>query len=665
MRANAVAEAISRFMGFFEPVEETAKFRIAHPDFDFESRPVALTPDAPGTPPSVAPEDGLAGGGGVSLRLGGYPSVSVDPAGHHPAPMPSGGGHEPVFLNDSGALLVRAGQSAGVSAPGTFIEPDVRVVYDEAVGSSFGVIRQHGLLQDGDKLSLVDGVEPVSLVPDADENLQTMVDAAQTWREELWRAEIPGGDASQQIWNGETGGLHNPAEIRQALLTSAHHDPESAGPVTGHDGAYVNGQASLDYPRANEIFDRLGLGEDDADEAPKDPLDAAVTAEIDLGHNTVVNEATVLQADTFARTTIVLGDYYETNAINQLTVHLDLDERPGGASFDGAGSSYTDAYNVAVFDRSEGVTPGPADPANYFVPYDYEVDVIHGDLVTSRFIEQIRVVLDNDQVVLTSVSEDTAIETGGNVSYSSVDFTALQDFYDVIIFGGSVYEGNYIDQVSILLDNDYIAPEAAAGGSVASSGNLLYNFASINNIGGTDFRPVSEAMTDLVSAFSRGEETFDRSLGEPLDFLGSSHLRILYVTGDRVELTHLKQTTILSDADTVDYARKTAAELVTKSGPDAPWHIETGGNAVVNAGQIIDYDTAGSVRFLGGDYYSDSILAQADLVPRGNMSVFDTATLAPEVIAFTSTDMDVPDEEGGFAIHSYDLPGDGLASFFG
>lgn len=665
MRANAVAEAISRFMGFFEPVDETAKFRIEHPDFDFGRRPVELNPDAPGTLVNVSPDNGPAGGDGVSLRLGGYPSVFVDPAGHHPAPVPSGHGYEPVFLSDRGPVFMRPGEPASVSAPGAFVEPDVRAVYNETVDSSFGVVRQHAVLDDSDQLSLVDGVDPVSLVPDAGEDLQTMIDAAQIWREEIWRAETSGGDVSEENWNGETGGLHNPAEIREALLPSAYHNPESAGPVTGHDGAYVNGQPSPDYPTVDEIFDRLGLGEDEADEAPKDPLDVAVTAEIDLGHNTVVNEATVLQADTFARTTIVTGDYYETNAINQLTVHLDVDERPAGAGFDGAGSSYTDAYNVAVFERSEGVTPGPADPAGYFVPYDYEVDVIDGDLVTSRFIEQIRVVLDNDQVVLTSVSEDTVIEMGGNVSYGSVDFAALQDFYDVIIFGGSVYEGNYIDQVSILLDNDYIAPGAAAGGSIASSGNLLYNFASIQNIGGTDFRPVSETMSDLVSAFGRGEETFDRSLGEPLDFLGSSHLRILYVTGDRVELTHLKQTTILSDADTVDYARQTAAELVNKSGTDVPWHIETGGNAVVNAGQIIDYDTAGSVRFLGGDYYSDSILAQADLVPRGNMSVFDTAKLAPEVIAFTSPDIDVPDEEGGFAIHSYDMPGDGLASFFG
>ncbi|MBK1625118.1 hypothetical protein [Afifella marina] len=652
-------------MGFFEPVDETAKIRIEHPDFDFGHRPVALNPDAPGTLAHVAPEDGPAGGGGVSLRLGGYPSVSVDPAGHHSASVPSGHGAEPVFLSDSGPVFLRPGEPAGVSAPGAFAEPDVRAVYNEAVDSSFGVVRQHAVLDDNDQLSLVDGVDPVSLVPDAGEDLQTMIDAAQIWREEIWRVETSGRDVAEENWNGETGGLHDPSEIREALLTSAYHDPERAGPVPGHDGAYVNGQPSSAYPTVNEIFDRLGLGDDDADEAPIDPLDAVVTAEIDLGHNTVVNEATVLQADTFARTTIVMGDYYETNAINQLTVHLDVDERPAGVGFDGTGSSYTDAYNVAVFERSDGVTPGPADPAGYFVPYDYEVDVIDGDLVTSRFIEQIRVVLDDDQVVLTSVSEDTTIETGGNVSYGAVDFSALQDFYDVIIFGGSVYEGNYIDQVSILLDNDYIAPGAAAGGSISSSGNLLYNFASIENIGGTDFRPVSETMSDLVSAFGRGEDTFDRALGEPLDFLGSSHLRILYVTGDRVELTHLKQTTILSDADTVDYARKTAAELVNKSGSDVPWHIETGGNAVVNAGQIIDYDTAGSVRFLGGDYYSDSILAQADLVPRGNMSVFDTAKLAPEVIAFTSPDIDVPDEEGGFAIHSYDMPGDGLASFFG
>ena len=53
------------------------------------------------------------------------------------------------------------------------------------------------------------------------------------------------------------------------------------------------------------------------------------------------------------------------------------------------------------------------------------------------------------------------------------------------------------------------------------------------------------------------------------------------------------------------------------------------------------------IRYLDGEYYSQSMLIQADIIaddPEG-IQTFDTHTLAPEVIAFT-TSADEDDAEG-------------------
>ncbi|TIP67744.1 MAG: hypothetical protein E5X63_46450, partial [Mesorhizobium sp.] len=70
-------------------------------------------------------------------------------------------------------------------------------------------------------------------------------------------------------------------------------------------------------------------------------------------------------------------------------------------------------------------------------------------------------------------------------------------------------------------------------------------------------------------------------------FAGIGALRVLYISGDILNLQYVKQTTILGDSDQVALAMNALAH------PEADWTISTGTNSLVNYAYIADVDSTG------------------------------------------------------------------------
>ena len=89
---------------------------------------------------------------------------------------------------------------------------------------------------------------------------------------------------------------------------------------------------------------------------------------------------------------------------------------------------------------------------------------------------------------------------------------------------------------------------------------------------------------------------------------GLQGLRVLYISGDLINLQYIRQTNILGDSDQIALAMDAIAPRL-----DASWSIETGSNTLVNNATIIDLDSVGKT-YIGGDQYSQETLFQAELI---------------------------------------------------
>ncbi len=522
--------------------------------------------------------------------------------------------------------------SAGIETAGAGLR-DPSILY-RAIPSDqlFAIQEQVGLLDDRDVLVLGEDVEPLSVVDAVTREFEAMLDAAR---------------AAQSL----PGIPHTPTELRDILRATATPEgeaPSATGAATGHEGIFVDGARVDTAPDLDALIEAVR-----PDEAPDDGL-----PRLDTGSNLSANQAALLNVGHLGAVSVVKGDWFETNSIRQINIHSDRDVVEGlGEAMRESVADTTRTLNVARFERTDA-TPGPEpllDPRSA-LPAAYRVDVIEGDLEIANFLRQVKLTLDGDQVVLSAMQSTVTATLGGNESFNVASLAKLLGAYDLVIVGGSVYEGNFIQQINLLQDSDRIRSEVAdaegpgVAGSVSTSGNLLVNHASITNVGAvSDFAVLSPEMRGLVSAFEARLASGSADLGADLAFLGAAGIRVLYVTGDVIEMNVVSQINILDDADTVRMSDGMLARVQHVLAPDAQWTVSTGGNVLLNDARIVDADDAGATRFVGGEYYSGSMLLQAGLVSSGpDLQVFDTAALAPEVVAFVS------DIQGEGAFHGAD-----------
>ena len=237
-------------------------------------------------------------------------------------------------------------------------------------------------------------------------------------------------------------------------------------------------------------------------------VSVAVSVEVHAGGNNMMNTAFINNSWLSSTVMAAVGNHVEINAIVQSNVWSDVDAI--GASVDGwkiDAEDVTGSFNIAMFTR---IDPGAMDSAapalsDSDFPKNWAVTTINGDLITMNWVQQFSFVTDDDIHVLSASGSHTTVTTGENILGNDVSLQDLGLYYDLIIVGGSLYDGNFIQQMNVLLDDDFVAGvsgfETTGNASLSTSGNLLWNEANITNIGGG--RPLRSAARRLPAAGGR------------------------------------------------------------------------------------------------------------------------------------------------------------------
>ncbi|MDW6026336.1 type I secretion protein [Mesorhizobium sp. BAC0120] len=417
----------------------------------------------------------------------------------------------------------------------------------------------------------------------------------------------------------------------------------------------VNGKPADQAPKLDDHLPKQQVGADDGlQSTPISNHDASgefakggghfsVTASLDLhtGQNTLVNNAGIVNDWLEPRVTAVVGDHVELNAIIQINAMSDVDAI--GQSVNGwslGASKPSEAFNIAMFKRLDPSAGHAAskDTAHDF-PKAWAVTEIKGDLLIMNWLNQFSFMSDNDVSILSASGNKTSVITGENTSFNDTFLNELGRNYDLVVVGGNIYDANIIKQMNVLLDDDLVGAvkgfETTGEASLSTHGNLLWNQASILNVGGANrFEALPQSYVDAAEHLKNGNKHASADVLHDQAFAGLAGLRVLYISGDMVNLQYMSQTNVLGDSDQVAVAMDALAPH-----PEANWTISTGSNALVNFASILDVDALGKT-YVGGDHYSDELLVQADFIStRPDLGGHNPDILVNEAVAFLDDDM--------------------------
>jgi hypothetical protein len=370
-----------------------------------------------------------------------------------------------------------------------------------------------------------------------------------------------------------------------------------------------------------------------ADDAPSDPADHA-TAEppaldatsgpaqiVELGASVSHNGAAIVDLDEATSRLIVLGDYYETNAIVQANVLTD-DDQVSRTGSDGVGAVTTDGSHVtniaAFFEKAldSGLKAGVPSGG-----LDVNVDVVDGDFYDVKSLVQRNWITDNDVAVQTQYDAYSEAHLGGDMQANVARLVDGDYHYDVIVVLGNYHEANFIFQKNVLLDNDIVKVVGegegdGAGQDVFTGNNALTNDAAITQYGATTFSPLTSDYSELAKALAAHEDV-DLSTWSQFSGSASGSLSVLVVTGD-----------VVADVDT-------AMQYLPGLDTEGTQWVSAGDNEATNVARIVDVGGLDD-QYLGGTHYQDSLLYQANYVEDADTVLNgDTQTLVSEVIAFT------------------------------
>ena len=382
----------------------------------------------------------------------------------------------------------------------------------------------------------------------------------------------------------------------------------------------------------------------------------AIDASVDLetGGNTLVNSVTLTNNWLASRVIATVGDHFEVNAIIQINAWQDVDAI--GAAIDNWMLDTDDptlGLNIANFARMDPSSESDAINTGSF-PKTWAITEIEGDLIILNWIEQFTFMLDNDISILSAFGAKAMVSTGDNSAFNGVSIEEIGWYYDLIVVGGSIYDANLIHQMNILFDDDLIGAVEKFGttgeGTVSTSGNLLWNQASLVNIGGADrFDSLPDHYRKAAENLQAGQKRLPDGILEDSGFTDLGMLRVLYIKGDFLNLQYVKQTNVLGDSDHVALAMGDLA-----AGVGADWTISTGANTLVNFASIVDVDATGKT-YVGGERYSDEILIQAELISSDPLlGARDPDALVNEAIVFLNDDMIASND--GVQTGFYDSP---------
>jgi hypothetical protein len=361
-----------------------------------------------------------------------------------------------------------------------------------------------------------------------------------------------------------------------------------------------------------------------------------------LGSNFSVNAALIVDIGEAARTMIVMGDYFKTNAVFQTNTIVDHDGvHVSGGEQAAAPISETDVVtNIADFAEKPSIYAGYS--ATFAGP-NWIVDVVDGNYYSVHAVAQVNYLSDNDVATQVSISHYNLVG-GLNAQGNLAEILDGSVEYDLIIIKGSYHGLNVIFQNNILLDNDKIV--MAADGShpsqsANSGGNDLLNDATIANYGGDTFDDLPANLELIQSLIAAGMTSLDPELAGALIGHGGP-LKVLYITGDYYDINAIWQTNVTSDVDVMYQLQNQPPADLMALNPDrvVTQSVTSGANELTNNAAIVDVNP--DATYVKGQIYTDFILVQTELLPTASDNAVnaDTNALVTELIAF----VDHPEE---------------------
>ena len=612
MASASFVEIISHFAGYLQIFHDVARDRIQYddslvhrpsddyttlrPNYDYRFVPDDME-TAAGPVPEPMPDDPIHSVRGGPLKLLHGPQdddsdfFPRSQAPNIPLPKPIGGG-------------------------GGGVEHHVRVQYQDGGEQTQLTVHQHNFMHDDDvnlPANALAAVEPLiaGLNSDAMATIEQLAADANAQIPVNWQMPQTDGGATDFVIT------HDAAWVERGGTQDAH----SVTP-----GYYVNGELQ---------------------ERPSEPAPPAGPPELpdtghgigqwaSLGSNFSINAALIVDIGEGARTMVVMGDYFKTNAIFQTNTTVDRDHISvsGGNQEPSAANAQDVATNIADFAQNPSLYTGFA--AHAAGP-NWSVDVVDGDYYSVHAVAQVNYLSDNDVATQVSSSSHYNLVGGHNEQGNLALIYDGSIQYDLIIIKGSYHGLNVIFQNNILLDNDKIAMSAdgADPSQSASSGdNSLANEAEIANYGGDTFDELPGNLDLIQGLLAAGMTSLDPELAGALIGHGGP-LKVLYITGNYYDINAVWQTNVTSDVDVMyQLQNQPLADLMARDpGGAVTQSATTGGNQLHNDAAIVDVNP--DATYVKGQIYTDSILVQANLVPTEDHAVnADTNALVTELIAF-------------------------------
>ncbi|WP_367714570.1 type I secretion protein [Nitratireductor sp. GISD-1A_MAKvit] len=640
---DQTTEAIAHFIGLFSQAVEDARLRLEFEEFQALKAQILEQSDLLTIAISVHSPYSFKG-----LN----PSVEYTPPPverfHEKVTFPVW--HDPIPLNLEGFSPGRPVPS--IEEARATHNPYEAISEYEPIGSLALYLKQQARLMDNDYLSIGDHGLLLRPMADMGPALVSLLEQASPLQ--------PFANLNEPGSVAEIGDFISQApHIADAFLDSiAGSDAVFFMRSETIEGGFVNGTQSDALPALEDhLPERHESTEpDDQDQTVTDFSDTA-TMTIGLGANLLVNEAVLINDWYAAPVLAVAGDYASFNLVSQSNVWSDNDHTSQSLSgWDTLDQTPTQAFNVASFRTVENPAPTGAqtEPDAPTFPSYWQVSRIDGDFMLINWIKQVSFVEDQDITIMSAAGGGTEIILGDNSVMNATSLATLGYYYDLIIVGGNVYNANIISQTNVLLDDDLVGSvagfETHGDASISTNGNLLWNEASITQYGTISFEALPSAFLGAVNDLSEGTGAAPRDVLTGPDFAGLTHLKVLYISGDLVDLQYLSQINVLGDADQVALARDQS-----EAHADASWSLSTGANALINYAAIIDGGVNTTV-YAGGSTYSDELLIQAELIAsESDLYTQSADALVNEAVAFLSEDMIAP-REGGHDLNTLDTP---------
>ena len=648
MSLDQTTESIAHFIGLFHLAEEEIRLRKEYFEFKMEKKAVEtgdlafapvdtkapyqsgeFTPHSQYTvsPSSVLPSESS---GTSVFAVPALPAVDAED-GNSTAPVPIADGASVHFIMGSITILP----------------------YVPLPSSAVTVTFQSIQLHDNDVIGDVDAAGFQSLegfYSELDTAIE-LAEALQPWSTDGLVAEIIADPDSALPFVEMINAIEAP-DI-DGLSVTIIEDEET-------EGVYVNGtlveeapkfedqlpefiKAKRDKQDGEEDPDRLsGHDKDDAfHDRDNDEFSTVINAEhnVSTGANEAHNQATVQTSWIDAGVIAVEGNVINLNAVSQVNVLSDTDQYEGTILNDSSASSQ--AHNIATTqidsrEAPDGFETKAAVATDY--PDNWNVVRLEGDVTVTNFIKQHTFVMDADRLELTFSANSTSIVTGENLTYNLADAGEFGYGYDLIFVGGTMLSMNVINQTNVLMDGDHFSGDGLKDAAISGHDNVLRNEAEIKKAGiDTQVDMLKEFKTALKD-LKKGAKDLSETVAKSKYFEGQDDLKVLYIDGNLTQMNIVDQVNYMGDQDQVHMAM----DAVSSALDDVPVSITTGSNLMTNTASIMETGFDSDV-MVGGDYYSDALLYQAELIDSdANPTGVGMTGLASEAVAFLADDM-IPD----------------------